>query len=166
MTHILRRDLQPTRRSSLVGKSRCGNTLTAQKVKSDMKQLKRDFTDYYIIGLFSEDNESSLRANTNPRLCIRPMVAEFRARLLASLGHLTSASIKLALSKETLESKWRLGLGFLFFWSFASEFLGLFPHRRPGFQVLDFVQIGPDPFKLLSYIAQKMIIFFGELSAY
>lgn len=69
ISHILRRDLQPTGRCSLVGKSRSGNTLTEDTI-NETNRTKSDQ------GLFATriSWNSSIGKITDPRLCIRPMV--------------------------------------------------------------------------------------------
>jgi hypothetical protein len=77
VTHILRRNLEPTRWGSLVWQSRRWNTLTAKKKK--IKWILELSFKVVIMTLFKGISRG---IETHPLLCIRPMVTDFGDLLL------------------------------------------------------------------------------------
>lgn len=98
-SHILRWDLQPARRCSLVRKSWSRNTLTDQRnVSNDLDNIKNPQSNVHYPQYVNQKNsvqahnlpemvKTKTEKRTNPRLCIRPIVPNlFKKEDELSLG--------------------------------------------------------------------------------
>lgn len=120
MIYIWSGDLEPTRRSSLVRESRSWNTLTETTKNRGNRKCQIDAHKN------EKKNGDSKERTTNPRLCMRPMMAE--------LG-LATGGLQWRLTLGCAEGFfWKLLL-FFNLWRFTRVLLLLWAFRSPVFWV-------------------------------